>query len=135
MTAWLITRSTRFAAAVAVSPHTNQLTAHLLSNIPQFMARLVADESSQARGKYFDRSPVFHTRGVTTPTLNICGALDRCTPAEEAVQFHRALRESGARSVLVTYPQEGHGIRRLPAMLDCATLTVGWFLEHMPASS
>ena len=46
--------------------------------------------------------------------MNICGALDRCTPPEEAVQFHNALLENGVESVLVTYPQEGHGIREIP---------------------
>ena len=46
-----------------------------------------------------------------TPTLNVCGALDRCTPPEEAVQFHSALLENGVKSVLVTYPEEGHGVR------------------------
>ena len=135
MAAWLITQCARFAAAVTVSPHTNQVTAQLLSNIPQFMARLVADDLSNARGRYFERSPVIHAGRAKTPTLNICGMLDRCTPAEEAVQFHKALLENGTRSVLVTYPEEGHGIRRLPAMLDCAVRITGWFLEHIPAAS
>ena len=135
MAAWLITQCARFAAAVAVSPHTNQVTAQLLSNIPQFMARLIADDLSNPRGRYFERSPVFHAGRATTPTLNICGALDRCTPAEEAVQFHNALLQNGTRSVLVTYPQEGHGIRKLPAMLDCATRVTEWFLDHIPAAS
>src|SRR5882757_8357654 len=133
MTARLITQSARFAAAVAVSPHTNQVTARLLSNIPQFMARLLADEMNNPRGTYFERSPVLHVRKALAPTLNICGALDRCTPAEEAIQFHRALLDSGSHSVLVTYPHEGHGIRRLPAALDCAARVAAWFMEHMPA--
>jgi dipeptidyl aminopeptidase/acylaminoacyl peptidase len=131
MTAWLITQSDRFAAAVAVSPHTNQVTAHLLSNIPQFMARLLGDDFSNPNGRYFERSPVLHVGKALTPTLNICGALDRCTPPEEAVQFHNALLESGTQSVLVTYPREGHGIRRLPAALDCAARLAAWFMEHI----
>ena len=135
MAAWLITQSDRFAAAVAVSPHTNQVTAQLLSNIPQFMSRLVGDELSNGRGRYFERSPVFHASAAKTPMLSICGELDRCTPAEEAVQFHNALLQHGAESVLVTYAQEGHGIRRLPAMLDCVTRTCAWCIEHIPALS
>jgi len=135
MAAWLITQSDRFAAAVAVSPHTNQVTAQLLSNIPQFMSRLIGDELSNGRGRYFERSPVFHASAAKTPMLSICGELDRCTPAEEAVQFHNALLQHGAESVLVTYGQEGHGIRRLPAMLDCVTRTCVWCIEHIPAIS
>ena len=95
------------------------------------MARLLADNWSNPNGRYFERSPVLHVRKALTPTLNICGALDRCTPAEEAVQFHNALLERGTRSVLITYPREGHGIRRLPAALDCAARVAAWFTEHL----
>jgi dipeptidyl aminopeptidase/acylaminoacyl peptidase len=49
------------------------------------------------------------------------------------VQFHNALLENGVKSVLVTYPQEGHGVRKWPAMVDYAARMVGWFEEHMPA--
>jgi dipeptidyl aminopeptidase/acylaminoacyl peptidase len=48
-----------------------------------------------------------HAHKVSTATLNICGALDRCTPSEEARQFHSALVENGVESILVTYPKRG----------------------------
>jgi dipeptidyl aminopeptidase/acylaminoacyl peptidase len=66
-----------------------------------------------------------------TPTLNVCGLLDRCTPAEEAMQFHSALLENNVKSVLVSYPQEGHGVRKFPAVIDFAARAVGWFDQHM----
>jgi dipeptidyl aminopeptidase/acylaminoacyl peptidase len=133
MTSWLISQDSRFAAAVAVVPVTNQVTEHLISNIPHFVALFLADTYTNLGGKYFQRSPVIHAHKVKTPTLNICGALDRCTPPEEAVQFHNALRENGVESVLVTYPEEGHGIRKWPAVIDCAARTVAWFETHMPS--
>jgi dipeptidyl aminopeptidase/acylaminoacyl peptidase len=48
-----------------------------------------------------------HAHNVSTATLNVCGALDRCTPSEEARQFHSALVENGVESILVTYSEEG----------------------------
>ena len=134
MTAWLMTQSDRFAAAVPVSPHTNQITAQLLSNVGQFMAHLLSDDMSDPNGRYFERSPVLQVRKPLAPTLNICGGMDRITPPEEAVQLHAALIEAGTRSVLVSYPEEGHGIRRLPAALDCAARISAWFIEHVPGS-
>ena len=121
MSSWLITSSRRFAAAVPVCPHTNQVSEHLLSNIPHFMAMFLADCYTNPEGQYFQRSPIMHAHKARTPTLNICGALDRCTPPEEAMQFHRALLENGVKSVLVTYPEEGHGIRKFPASIDYAS--------------
>lgn len=132
MTAWLITQDPRFAAAVAVSPVTNQVTEHLISNIGYFVALFLTDTYTNPGGKYFERSPVMHAHKTKTPTLSTCGALDRCTPPEEAVQFHNALLENGVKSVLVTYPQEGHGVRKWPATADYAARLVDWFEEHMP---
>jgi dipeptidyl aminopeptidase/acylaminoacyl peptidase len=131
MTAWLIGQDTRFAAAVPISPVTNQVTEHLISNIPHFVSLFLADKYNNPAGKYFSRSPIMHAHKVKTPTLSICGALDRCTPPEEAIQFHNALLENDVKSVLVTYPEEGHGIRSYPAAIDCAARIVGWFEEWM----
>ena len=134
MTAWLITQDPRFAAAVAVSPVTNQVTEHLISNIGHFVSLFLKDTYANAGGRYFERSPIMHAHKTTTPTLSTCGALDRCTPPEEAVQFHNALLENGVKSVLVTYPQEGHGVRKWPATVDFAARMVGWFEEHIPVA-
>jgi dipeptidyl aminopeptidase/acylaminoacyl peptidase len=134
VTAWLITQDSRFAAAIPVAPATNHVTEHLIGNIPEFVALFLADHYTNPSGKYFQRSPIMHAARVRTPTLNICGALDRCTPPEEAIQFHRALRENGVRSVLVIYPEEGHGVRKFPAAIDYVARVAEWFEEHMPAT-
>lgn len=133
MTSWLVTQDSRFAAAVSISPVTNFVTLHLLSNEPDFDSLFLADTYTNPNGKYFQRSPIMHARNVKTPTLNICGALDRCTPPEEAMQFHSALLENGVTSELVVYPEEGHGVRKWPAVIDFTARVIAWFDEHMPA--
>lgn len=133
MASWLITQDSRFAAAVPVSPVTNQVTEHLLSNIPHFVRLFLDDTYTNPGGKYFRYSPIMHAHKAKTPTLNICGALDRCTPAEEAAQFHNALLENGVSSVLVTYPEEGHGITHFPAAIDFAARLLVWFGTHLHA--
>jgi pimeloyl-ACP methyl ester carboxylesterase len=117
--------------AVAIAPVTNQVTEHLLSNIPDFVSMFLADSYTNLQGKYYERSPILHAHKVRTPTLLICGALDRCTPPAEAAQFHSALLENGVQSVLMTYPQEGHGIHKLPAAIDYAARVVTWFDRHI----
>jgi dipeptidyl aminopeptidase/acylaminoacyl peptidase len=131
MSAWLVTQDARFAAAIASSPHTNQVTERLLSNIPQAFDLLLEDEYHNPRGRYVERSPIMHADNARTPTLCVCGALDRCTPPEEAIQFHNALLENGVHSVLISYPQEGHGVRKLPAAIDYSARVVCWFEEHI----
>ena len=80
------------------------------------------------------RSPIHFAERVKTPTLNICGALDKNTPPGQALEFHHALLEQGVTSVLVTYPEEGHGVRKMPASFDYLARLIGWFETHMPAA-
>lgn len=131
MSAWLITQEPRFAAAIPVAPVTNLVSEYLLSNIPHFVRQFLGDKYTNPAGKYFQRSPIMHAHRVKTPTLNICGAMDRCTPPEEAIQFHRALLQSGVDSALLVYPEEGHGIRKWPASMDYSARIVEWFERHM----
>src|SRR5206468_9988670 len=70
MASWLITQDQRFAAAVSVAPVTNQVTEHLISNIPHFQMLFLADHYRNCNGKYFSRSPIMFAEKVKTPTLN-----------------------------------------------------------------
>lgn len=132
MTSWLITQDARFAAAIPIAQISNQVTQHLISNIPAFVSLFLNDRMDNPGGRYFDRSPIMHARKAATPTLNICGALDRCTPLSEGIQFHNALLENGVQSVLATYPEEGHGINKFPAAIDYTARVVDWFQKFMP---
>jgi dipeptidyl aminopeptidase/acylaminoacyl peptidase len=133
LTAWLVTQYAHFAAAIAIAPHTNQVSEHLTSNIPEFMSLITQDRYDNPTGLYFQRSPIMHAHKVKAPVLSICGALDRSTPPSEAMQFHNALLESDLPSVLVTYPEEGHGVHKFPAMIDFAARVVGWFEKYLRA--
>lgn len=133
MTTWIITQSDRFAAAVAVSPVTDFLSQHYTSNIGYFDRLFLQDEPANTHGKYYARSPIQHVSLVKTPTLQTTGALDRCTPAGQAVEFHHALLEHGVPASLAVYPHEGHGVRQLPTAIDYCARVVGWFERYMPA--
>ncbi len=133
MSAWLITQDQRFAAAAPLSPVTDWVSEHLTCHIPHFCQMFLADEMTNPGGKYFTRSPIMFASQVTTPTLNVCGALDHNTPPGQAQEFHHALLLNGVESVLLTYPQEGHGVRNMPATIDFAARLVSWFETHMPA--
>ncbi|SEH13931.1 Dipeptidyl aminopeptidase/acylaminoacyl peptidase [Sphingopyxis sp. YR583] len=133
MTSWLITQDQRFAAAVPIAPVTNWVSMHLTCHVPNFCELFLADDIDNPTGKYHSRSPVHFVDRVTTPTLTICGALDRITPPGQAMEFHHALRTAGVESLLVTYPNEGHGVRTMPASFDFAARAIAWFDRYMPA--
>ncbi len=132
ISAWIITQDQRFAASVPVAPVTNWVSEHLTCNVPSFAQTFLDDQLSNPTGKYFTRSPIHYADRVKTPTLNICGALDKITPPSQALEFHRAVQSAGVESVLITYPHEGHGPRSMPTVFDYFARVMAWFQKHMP---
>jgi dipeptidyl aminopeptidase/acylaminoacyl peptidase len=132
MACWLPTLDDRFAASVAISPVADWYSQHFNSNIGRWDADFLRADPTQAGGAYLERSPVMHAARVRTPTLLTAGRNDRCTPPGQAIEFHRALRACGVETELVLYPEEGHGVRRFPTVIDLCTRMVAWFERHMP---
>jgi dipeptidyl aminopeptidase/acylaminoacyl peptidase len=133
MSAWLITQSDRFAAAVPVAPVTHWASKHTTCNNPDFDKAFLQADPYAPDGRYFTRSPLMYAGRYPTPVLQIAGALDRCTPPTQAVQYHRALIEHGVNSVIAVYPGEGHGVKNFPAYIDYSCRVLSWFRDHMPA--
>ncbi len=133
MSAWLVTQTDRFAAACAFSPVTDWYSQHWGSNIGAWDAAFLGSDPASPGGPYFDRSPVMFASHVRTPVLVTAGLQDRCTPPGQAVEFYRALREHGVDAEVAIYPEEGHGVRQMPALFDFCARAVGWFERYMPA--
>jgi dipeptidyl aminopeptidase/acylaminoacyl peptidase len=134
MSSWLVTQDQRFAAAVPIAPVTDWTSKSFTSNIGGWARDFLAADPEQPGSRMHTRSPVLHASKVRTPCLIVAGAQDRCTPPGQAREFHQALQAHGVESVLVTYPQEGHGVRAHPALTDVITRISDWFARHMPAA-
>jgi len=134
MSAWLVTQDQRFKAAVAGSPVTEWYSFTFTTNIPRWGLWFLDNADPEETGNQaHTRSPVMHASKARTPTLLTAGARDGCTPAGQAREFYQALTGHGVDSELVIYPEEGHGVRRFPAVTDYLTRLVTWFERYMPA--
>jgi dipeptidyl aminopeptidase/acylaminoacyl peptidase len=134
MSAWLVTQDQRFKAAVAGSPVTEWYSFTFTTNIPGWGLWFLDNaDPEEAGNQVHTRSPVMHASQARTPTLLTAGAKDGCTPAGQAREFYQALTGHGVDSELVIYPEEGHGVRRFPAVTDYLTRLVTWFERYMPA--
>ncbi|KAF7554604.1 hypothetical protein G7Z17_g2798 [Cylindrodendrum hubeiense] len=131
MSSWLITQTDRFAAAVPVAPVTNWVSEQYTAHVGRFCKDFLNDDAHNPNGRFFTRSPIHYVRDVKTPALMVCGAQDKNTPPGQALEFHRALVAHGKTSVLLTYPEEGHGVRRMPAFFDFAARAVEWFKYYV----
>lgn len=130
--AWAATKlSGRFAAAVMFAGISDTISKALTTDIPEEIfethQRLrVWDDWELFR----DRSPIAHARGARTPLLILHGEQDRRVPVSQAQELYRILKSIGRAPVrLVTYPGEGHGLRRAASRLDYQLRTLRW-MEH-----
>ena len=132
MAAWLPTQDPRFKAAVSISPVTDWYSEHFNSSLIDWVGDFLRDTPEEPGGEHHRRSPVLMGAALRTPTLLTAGINDRATPPGQAVEMYRALRARGIPAEVVVYPQEGHGVRSFPAVLDLATRAVAWFERFMP---
>ncbi|MEV8634136.1 prolyl oligopeptidase family serine peptidase [Streptosporangium sp. NPDC051023] len=130
LSAWAVTRTDRFRAAVVMSGVTDWLSFATASNLARGYDPLYhrGADISTPEGREFlaARSPVCHAAAVTTPTLILHGAEDRTTPLGQAEQLYRAWSAAGVRTQLVVYPREGHELTEPEHRRDAAERTVAW---------
>jgi dipeptidyl aminopeptidase/acylaminoacyl peptidase len=132
MAAWLPTQDDRFAAAVSASPVTDWYSVRFESTLGSWAGDFLGGEPHEVPEAYVGRSPVLSVGSSTTPTLLTAGIRDRATPLGQAVEMYRAMRAHGVPAEVVMYPEEGHGVRSMPAIIDSLTRIAVWFERFMP---
>lgn len=131
MTSWLVTQTSRFAAAIPISPVANWYSQHFASQIPWFDEAFLDGSPRRPGGQYFDRSPIFFAHNASTPTLVLAGGRDKNTPTGQASELFGALAEAAVETALAIYPEDGHSLRGYPAYLDSAARIVDWLQRYI----
>lgn len=129
LTAWIVTQTHRFKAAVAQKPVINWYTLTLNSDIgpyfwPFFFSSLPWDEPEA----YLAKSPISRVNKVRTPTMLLTGEQDWRTPMSESEQFYQGLQLNGVDTALVRIQNSGHSISKKPSnLLRKVGFVTGWF--------
>ncbi|MBI3912898.1 MAG: S9 family peptidase [Chloroflexi bacterium] len=131
MTAWGITQTKRFKAAIVGAGITNWLSFHGMSNLTEW-DRIANNASPYQRGGTFDKfTPIHLVSRIKTPTLILHGADDPYVPASQGYEFYRALKDLKVETELVVYPRESHGILEKEHQLDLMRRVVDWYKKHL----
>ncbi|MCC6415761.1 MAG: S9 family peptidase [Opitutaceae bacterium] len=136
--AYIITQTDRFRAAVAGSPVGNMTSAY--GGIRRFsgLARLFQYEKTQSRigapltekpELYLANSPVFHVQNVHTPLLIMHNEGDGAVPWEQSIELFLSLRRHGKPVWFFNYEREGHGLIRAANRRDWS-LRMWQYFEH-----
>ena len=137
-TAFIITQTNMFAAAVAGAPVANMTSAYSGIRWGSGLARQFQYEKSQSRiGKslwedpelYIENSPVFFAHRVETPLLVQFGDEDGAVPWYQGIELYLAMRRLNKNCIFLQYNDEPHHLKRYPNKLDY-TIKMKEFLDH-----
>lgn len=78
---------------------------------------------------YWDQSPISGVENMNTPTLYLHGEADPTVNWEQGLEWYNALRFLGKPIIWVSYPGEGHSLRRLENRIDFQ-IRMRQFFDH-----
>ncbi len=131
MTAWAITQTNRFKAAVMGAGLSNLTSQHGTGDIPTFTKVYFGSSPYENAEPFHQRSAIYNVKNVRTPTLILHGQQDKRVPLSQAEEFYRALRERNVPVQFVIYPREPHQIYELAHGQDLLERVLKWFDRYL----
>ncbi len=113
MTAWIITHSDRFKAAVAQRGVYNITSFYGTSDVPTLMSNEFDAEPWENHEAFWDNSPLKYAANIKTPLLLIHSENDFRVPIEQGEQLFAWVRRATDTPVkMLRYPRDGHELSR-----------------------
>lgn len=136
LTAWAVTHSDRYRAAVMGAGVSSWPTMSMTSDVPTFTGDVAGGSPwSPDPGRSLEHSPILHADRVRTPLLMVHGKEDVRVPLSQSIGLQRALRGSDVEVGLVVYPREPHGIAERRHQVDLMERVVAWFARHLGSTA
>jgi acetyl esterase/lipase len=81
--------------------------------------------------RYWDESPISGVQNMNTPVLYLHGEADPTVNWEQGLEWYNALRFLGKEIIWLSYPDEGHGLRKLQNRVDFQYRLRQFFGHHL----
>jgi dipeptidyl aminopeptidase/acylaminoacyl peptidase len=137
-TAFLVTQTHIFAAAIAGAPLTDMVSmdGSVYWNAGIGDAQIFEASQGRFRGSFLDNweayvrnSPAFHTKDVTTPLIILSDDKDGAVDFNQGITWFNDLRGAGKDVILLTYVGENHGLAKPVNQRDYA-MRMQQFFDH-----
>ncbi|MCC6312802.1 MAG: S9 family peptidase [Thermomicrobiales bacterium] len=126
LTAWTLTQTDIFKAAMMGAGLANLVSDHGTDDIPHANLLYFPGHPYHHLDVYWNASPIRHIAQVATPTLILHGDNDDRVPPTQGAEYWRALTTLGVPVEFVRYPREPHVIRERAHQLDLMRRLAGW---------
>jgi dipeptidyl aminopeptidase/acylaminoacyl peptidase len=133
MTAWAITQTTRFKAAIMGAGITNWESYYAQNGIRDWQRAFFGSTPYENPAAHRAKSPLTYICNVRTPTLILHGQEDNDVGLPQAYEMYVALRTLGVDTQLVTYPREHHPILEREHQIDLLTRVADWCDKYLKA--
>jgi dipeptidyl aminopeptidase/acylaminoacyl peptidase len=131
LTDYVITKSTRFKAAVSGASEANYL-ANYGTDHYQYEWETELGLPWKATDLWVRLSPWFNVEKVTANTLVLCGGDDMNVPLLNSEQLYQALKRIGrVDTELVIYPGESHGLETPSFLKDRYERYIAWYDKYL----
>jgi dipeptidyl aminopeptidase/acylaminoacyl peptidase len=134
LTNYVITKTTRFKAAISGSSEVNYLANYGHDHyLREWEAELGLPW--ETTDLWIRMSPFFKVADIKTPTLVLCGQEDWNVPLINSEQLYQALRRLGVPTELIVYPGQGHSIARPSFQKDRYERYLAWYDKYLRGKS
>ncbi len=139
-TAFMVTRTNRFKAAMAGAPVSNMTSAYGAIRWGTGMSRMFQYEHTQSRiggtlwealPKYIENSPVFFVPQINTPLLIMHNDNDGAVPWYQGIEFFTALRRLNKPAWMLVYNNEEHNLTRRADSMDLSRRMMQFFNHYL----
>lgn len=130
LTNYVITKSTRFKAAVS-GASAGLYRANYGHDQYQLWWEVELGLPWENAQLWEQLSPINDVAKITTPTLWIGGAVDWNVPILNSEQMYQSMKRLGRETQLVVYPGEHHGLRKPSFQKDRFQRFLGWFDKYI----
>jgi dipeptidyl aminopeptidase/acylaminoacyl peptidase len=131
MTFWAVTRTDRFAAAIAHAGIVDWWSFWGQTDIPTYLEYGFQGLPWETKEIYERWSGMEYVTSATTPLLITHGEEDRRVPIAQAEQFWRGMDRLDRPVVFLRYPREGHGISEPVHRADLYQRQLAWFDHYL----
>lgn len=137
-TAYLVTRTNLFKAAMAGAPVVNMTSAYGGIRWGTGMSRMFQYEKTQSRiggtlwdkpMNYLESSPLFYANRIETPLLLMANDQDGAVPWYQSIEFYSALRRLSKPAWLLVYNGEDHNLTQRHNAKDLS-IRMYQFFDH-----
>jgi dipeptidyl aminopeptidase/acylaminoacyl peptidase len=142
-TAFVVTQTDIFKAAIAGAPVSNMTSAYGGIRWGSGLARQFQYETGQSRigysifeqpDLYIENSPLFYANNINTPMLIMHGDVDEAVPWEQSIELYLAMRRAGKDVIFLQYREEPHHPQKYENKVDYTVRMKEYFDYHLRGS-